>query len=69
MNTMWFPCGHNMVTTWTPHGFYVHTMRGWKPQSNHRMVVTMESPWDGGKNVWQPWEGGNQGRVETTKGW
>ena len=23
---MWFQCGHNVVTTWTPHGFQVDTI-------------------------------------------
>ena len=27
----------------------------------------MASPWEGGKNAWQPWEGANHKRVETTK--
>ena len=26
METMWFPCGHNMVIMWTPHGFHVDTI-------------------------------------------
>ena len=52
MDTTWFPGGHHMVSRWTPHGFYVDTMGGWKPQSNHRRMVTMESPWEGGNNAW-----------------
>ena len=26
MDIMWFQCGHNVVTTWTPHGFQVETI-------------------------------------------
>ena len=42
MDNVWFPCGHNGVTTWTPHGFQVggfHMDTMWFP-GGHYMVST-----------------------------
>ena len=76
MDTMQFPCGHNVVITWIPHGFQVDTT--WFPGGHH--MVSMWIPWEGGNHRvttggWLPWSHhgrvvtmhGNHGSVETTE--
>ena len=39
MDIMWFQCGHNVVTTWTPHGSQVkhHMVSMWLSCAHHEV--------------------------------